>query len=108
MQDGQLGASLIESGVAQQLRSSAAAYRAQGNVLLANQLDSWAGQLENDPVSAYQQPYYRNPYPRRYGYPYDPFSYYSVFHPIDSFFPFSSRNITVTSTSTPGRVTNIR
>lgn len=109
--NGQLGASLIETNVAAQMRASATTARSQGNATLANQLETWAAQLESDPTAyqaQYQQPYYP-PYYRPY-YPFSPpfynYPFYNLFHPIDSFMPFGSR-ITISS-STPGRVTNIR
>lgn len=106
MQDGQLGATAVETNVAGQMRASANLARGQGNASWANQLDSWAAQLEADPTG-YQQPFYR-PYRPYYPFANYPFSYFNTFfHPIDSFIPFG-RNVTITSTSSPGRITNIR
>lgn len=109
--NGQLGASLIETSVAGQMRSSASAARSQGNVAWATQLETWAATLESDPQAAPYAPQPYAPYPYRPYYPQYPLSYFNVFtgfHPIQSFIPFGGRNVTITTTTRGGRMTNIR
>ena len=104
--DGQVGQTATEIQIATQMRSSAATARAQGNVAWAAQLELWASQLENDPMSgagyaAYgpgYQPSYQ--YPPTYPFYNYPTTYYSLFHPIETFVPlFSSGTLTVSTTT---------
>jgi hypothetical protein len=105
-----LGATAIETSVAARIRASAAQVAAMGNAAHAAEMNSWAAQLESDP--AYSAPAYTPPpaYPFYYNYNYPYFPYYPFnFHPIDTFLPFfSSGQVQITQTTTPGRITSFR